>query len=161
MIRGKNRKYQHTCANSRDFGRYWLQPSEVTLWLEISVKEANTVSSEGGSWVSIGCGERDSNATILPWNMIKNCLLWMSKWQKVRLNLLWGKILPRVLKCHGRFRICDINIIIGKAEPDWDNSNFHSSTMGKMPSHSTSCYREIFCFKLHSLSWRRCHRLPP
>lgn len=32
----------------------------------------------------------------------------------VRLNPLWGKLLPTVLKCQGRFGIYDINLI-GKA----------------------------------------------
>lgn len=56
----------------------------------------------------------DSNVTILPWNMIKNCLLWMSKWRESETESPWGKILPTVLKRQGRFRRHDINLT-GKA----------------------------------------------
>lgn len=155
IICGKNSKHQQF----QEFERCWLPPWGVALQFEVSVKEANT----GVWWMWQPSFSRTCGTWFKCYSTATNHdeeLFVMNEQITVRLNPLRGKLLPTVLKCQGRLGIYDTNLI-GKAVHGWDNCNCQSSTLGKMLSSISRCYREISCFKSHYLSWRKYHRPPP
>lgn len=143
IICGKNSKHQQF----QEFERCWLPPWGVALQFEVSVKEANT----GVWWMWQPSFSRTCGTWFKCYSTATNHdeeLFVMNEQITVRLNPLRGKLLY------------DTNLI-GKAVHGWDNCNWQSSTLAKMLSSISRCYREISCFKSHYLSWRKYHRPPP